>query len=111
MSGLLDAMDVTSYSTNEWHLFLDSSKRNLKCVLLHSGNLYGSVPIGHSVYITEIYENIKTVLKLLQYGDHNWISCVDLKMANFLLGKQEGYTKNTCFLCLWNNRAKDQHWI
>ena len=32
-------------------------------------------------------------------------------MVNFLLGQQGGYTKHPCFLCYWDNRATDQHWV
>ena len=32
-------------------------------------------------------------------------------MVGFLLGPQGGYTKFPCFMCLWNSRAKEQHWI
>ena len=103
-------MGVTLYNPNEWRLFLDSSKRSLKCVLLHNGNSHGSVPIGHSVHLKEEYGHIKKVLELLKYDDHNWIICVDLKMVNFLFGQQGGYTKYSCFLCLWDSRAKDKHW-
>ena len=35
--------------------------------------------------------------------------CVDFKMVNFLLGQQGGYTKNPCFLCLWDSRADAEH--
>ena len=28
-----------------------------------------------------------------------------------LLGQQRGYTKYPCFLCLWDSRAKNEHWI
>jgi len=27
------------------------------------------------------------------------------------LGKQGGYTKHPCFLCYWDSRATDQHWV
>ena len=37
------------YIASEWRLFLDSSKRSLKAVLLHNGNVKPSVPIAHSV--------------------------------------------------------------
>ena len=110
VSGLLNAMGVTWYDPKEWRLFLDSSKRILKCVLLHNGNIYGAIPIGHSVHLKEQYEHIKLVLDLLQYKEHNWVICVDLKMVNFLLSQQGGYTKYPCFLCLWDSRAKDKHW-
>ena len=35
--------------------------------------------------------------------------CVDLKMVNFLVGQQSGYTKYPCFLCCWDSAAKHVH--
>ena len=32
-------------------------------------------------------------------------------MIAFLLGLQGGYTKHSCFLCLWNSRANEQHYL
>ena len=32
-------------------------------------------------------------------------------MVNFLLGQKSSYTKFPCFLCLWDNRAKEMHWV
>ena len=31
-------------------------------------------------------------------------------MVYFLLGQQSGFTKYPCFLCLWDSRARSQHW-
>ena len=31
-------------------------------------------------------------------------------MVGFLLGLQGGYTKFPCFICLWDSRAREQHW-
>ena len=45
----------------------------------------------------------------IKYVNHNWVICVDLKMVNFLLGQQSGYTKFPCFLCLCDSRVKDQY--
>ena len=50
------------------------------------------------------------VIDLLRYHEHNWIICVDLKMVNFLLGQQHGFTKFPCYLCMWDSRARDKHW-
>ena len=47
---------------------------------------------------------------MIKYTSHNWELCGDLKMLAFLLGQQGGYTKYSCFLCLWNSRADDQHY-
>jgi len=41
---LLEAMGLTRNKVEEWMLFIDSSKGSLKCLLLHNGSKYGSVP-------------------------------------------------------------------
>ena len=83
-------MGVPIYKPVDWRLFIDSSKRSLKCVLLHNTNEYASIPIGHSTVMKEEYESVKRVLRKLSYNKHKWLICVDLKMANFLLGQQGG---------------------
>ena len=62
---LLQKMGLAEYSYNpqEWHLFIDSSVRSLKCVLLHNGNKYASIPIGHSISMREEYDSIKQILE------------------------------------------------
>ena len=32
-------------------------------------------------------------------------------MVNFLLGQQGDYTKYPCFLCYWDSRANEEHWV
>ena len=32
-------------------------------------------------------------------------------MVCFLLGQQRGYTKYPCYLCLWDSRAREKHWV
>ena len=32
--------------------------------------------------------------------------CGDLKIVIILLGQQSGFTKNPCFLCLWDSRDR-----
>ena len=59
--GLLRQLGVALYIPTKWRLFLDSSKQSLKCVLLHNGNLYGGVPVGHFVHLRETYDDIKAV--------------------------------------------------
>ena len=51
------------------------------------------------------------VLNKLCYSEHNWVICVDIKISNFLLGQQGGYTKNSCFFCYWDSRVTSQHWV
>ena len=86
-------------------------KKSFKCVLLNNRNKLAGVPVGHSVVLKEYYHTIKMVLEKLCYSVHNWMICVDFKMANFLLGQQSGYTKYPCFLCYWESQAMDQHWM
>ena len=107
--GLLGQLGISSYDPGEWRLFLDSSKHSLKCVLLHNGNFYGAVLVGHSTVLKEQHDDIKIVIDLLKYREHKWIISVDLKMVNFLLGQQKGYTKFPCCLCMWDSRAREKH--
>ena len=60
-----------AYNPDEWRLFIHSSKRNLKCVLLHNGNKFVCIPVGHSVIVKEYYLNVKTVLHKLRYSECN----------------------------------------
>ena len=109
---LLQNLGNPMYHPEDWRLFTDSSKRSLKCVLLHNGNKYASVPIAHSTTLKEKYEAIKYVLEKISYDQHGWLICVDLKMMNFLLGQQSGFTntKYSCFLCMWDSRDRAQHY-
>ena len=83
-------MGLSYYNSGEWRVFIDSSKQSLKCVLLHKGNKFASVPIGHSVVVKEHYLNLKMVLNKLGYKEHYWAICVDFKMVIFSLGQQGG---------------------
>ena len=109
IGNLLKKIGLSEYSPSEWRLFIDSLKRSLKC-LLNNDNKYSSIPIGHSTTMKEEYKAISLVLEKINYQEHQWVICVDLKMVNFLLGQKSGYTNYSCFLCLWKNRVKHEHW-
>ena len=108
--GNLKKIGLSEYNPSEWRLFIDSSKHSLKCVLLNNGNRYGSIPVGHATRMKEEYKAISLVLEKINYQEHPWVICVALKMVNFILGQQSGCTKFPCFLCLWESRAKHEHW-
>jgi len=110
IEGLIDELNAT-YSPNDWRLFLDSSKRSFKAVLLHNGNKYASLPVAHSIELTEEYGNIAFVLEKLKYENHKWVICTDLKIVSIILGQQSGYTKYPCFICEWDSRDREQHYI
>ena len=76
-------LGVPQYEPKDRRLFIDSSKRSLKCVMLHNGNQFTSVPIAHSTTLKENYEAVKYVLEKIGYDQHKWFICVDLKMENF----------------------------
>ncbi|CAI9732383.1 Hypothetical predicted protein [Octopus vulgaris] len=79
--GLLEEMRIPVYNSAEWRLFNDCSKRSLKCVLLHTGNLFDVVPIEHLVRSREVCGDIKRVIELSHNPKQNWTICV-----RFLLG-------------------------
>ena len=54
------------HNSSEWRLFIDSNKRSFKAVLLHNGNVYPSVPIGHFVHLKESYEYMETLLNAIK---------------------------------------------
>ena len=109
VSGLVGHMGK-EYDPEEWRLFIDSSTRSLKAVLLFNGKKVASLPIAHSVTLKETYATMSLLLNNIQYQDHNWLLCGDLKVISILLGQQGGYTKHPCFLCLWDSRADSVHY-
>lgn len=106
----MEAMSI-QYNATEWRLFIDSSKSSLKGVLLHNGNIYSSVPVTYSTETKETYASMKILLAKTKYEDHKWQICGDLKVVALVRGMQTGYTKFMCFLCCWDSRAKNKHYI
>ena len=98
------------HNPSDWRLFIDSSKRRIKGVLLHNGNKYPSIPIAHSVHLKESYDNMELLLEAIKYSEYQWILCRDLKVNGLLMGMQAGFTKYCCFFCLWDSRAVSQHY-
>ncbi|XP_065449041.1 uncharacterized protein LOC103306399 isoform X1 [Chrysemys picta bellii] len=110
IDGVMAALNIVP-DPDEWRLFIDSSKTSLKAVLLHNGNVLPSIPVGHAVHMKETYDNMKQLLRCINYDQHQWQLCGDLKVVALLLGLQTGYTKYCCFLCEWDSRARDSHYI
>lgn len=99
------------YEPQEWRLFIDGCNQSLKAVLLHNGNRKPSIPIAHAVNTKETYTIMAKLLQLLRYVEHNWKVCADLKMIAILCGLQGGFTKFCCFLCKWDSRARQEHYV
>lgn len=110
IDGLMLRLGV-QHSVKDWRLFIDSSKASLKAVLLHNGNNYASVPIGYSTHMKETYENMALLIDKVRYHEYNWHICGDLKVIAILTGLQTGYTKYCCFICEWDSRDKERHFM
>jgi len=50
------------YYPDQWSLFINSSKVNLKVVLLHNRNRFPSIPLAHVANMKESYESMKLLL-------------------------------------------------
>jgi len=100
VEGLMGQFKI-QYDTSQWRLFIDSSKSG---ILLNNGGIYASIPVEHSVYLNDTYENLEMVLRKNKYEVNGWLVCRDLKVLCMLLGQQAGFTKYPCYLCLWDSR-------
>lgn len=107
---LFDEIGI-KHTPTEWRLFIDSSSRSLKAVLLHNGNIHPSLPVAHSTQLKEEYNSVRMLLEKIKYDEFDWDVCGDFKMIGFLMGLQGGFTKHPCFLCLWDSRNTSQHYI
>ena len=95
---------------SEWRLFIDSSSRSFKAVLLHNASKCPSIALAHSVHMKEEYQNIKILLSALKYDQHSWEVIGDFKMVAFLVGHQGGFTEFQCYLCFWYSRNTALHY-
>ena len=78
---------------------------------MYYNTILPSIPVGHAVHMKETYDNMKQLLRCIEYDQHQWQLCGDLKVVALLLGLQSGYTKYCCFLCEWDSRARSFHYI
>ena len=71
---ICSVMEVLGHKHNpdQWHLFTDSSKVNLKVVLLHNGNRFPSVHLAHAANMKESYESMKLLLGKIKYDEFKW---------------------------------------
>ena len=69
VTGLFEAIGIT-HQPDQWRLFIDSSAKSLKAVLVHNGNQYPSILVGYSVHLKEDYDNVKTLLQKTKYDEY-----------------------------------------
>jgi hypothetical protein len=75
-------------TSDQWRLFIDSSKLSLKAVLLCNGNNLPAVPLAHAVHMQETYTSIQGLLETIYYKDHQWYIHADLKVVTLPTGLQ-----------------------
>jgi len=92
VDGLFTALNM-SHCSDEWRLFIDSSKVNLKALLLQNGNMLPSIPVAHAFGIKESDDSMKLLLQYIKYDTYKWNICANLKVIALLLGLQLEYTK------------------
>ncbi|XP_074027684.1 uncharacterized protein [Leptinotarsa decemlineata] len=114
VNGLFTVIDIPCHTT-EWRLFIDSSTKILKAVLLHNGNKFPSIPLAYSVHLKENYNSIKMLLTAIKYTEYKWEVIGDFKECVFFTGMQGRYTKYSCYLCLCDSRNdiahyRQKHW-
>jgi len=63
---LFQALNM-SHCSDEWRLFIDSSKVSLKAVILLNGNLLPSIPVAHAFGIKESDDSMKQLLQYTSY--------------------------------------------
>lgn len=81
----------------------------LKAVLLHNGSQLPSVPVAYATDMSETYETMATILRVINYAKHQWKIVSDLKVLTILFGMQGGYTKHPCYICEWDSRAQNHY--
>ena len=74
-------------------------KVSLKLILLHNGNIF-PVLLFRVVDMTETYQNMSTILILINYIEYSWQICSDLKEIAVLVECKKA-TPNSIVLCVW----------
>jgi len=105
VDGLFKTLNI-SHCSDEWRLFIDSSKVSPKAVLLDNGNVLSSIPVTNAFGIEESDDSMKQLLQYIKYETYKWNIVIAL-----LLGVQLRYTKFPCFLCEWDSRDKAHHYV
>ena len=86
VTGLFEAIGIAC-NPSEWRLFINSSSRSLKGLLLHDGNMYASL-LAHWVQLKEEYSNVRILLDALKYEKYSREVIGDYKIVTLLMGLQ-----------------------
>ena len=81
---LLSELSMLSYNPDEWRSFIDSSTRTLKCVFLCNGNLYRSIPIGHSMNFHAFFVCVIVVQNTSTWSKGNFSDILEVGQVNII---------------------------
>ena len=114
VSGFLQHIGV-AYNSTEWRLFMDSSLSSFKACLIFNRRSSSAkkcpvIPLVYSTNLTESYEDLGKVLCMINYHREQWLICCDLKITNCLMGLMGGSCKYSCLFCVWDSRARSEHY-
>lgn len=60
-----------------------------------------SVPIAYSTDTSENFDNLKHILEVVKYNEHQWRICCDLKIVSLITGlTASGRPKYPCFCAI-----------
>ena len=92
IDGPMDAMRMR-HSPEQWRLFIDVSKTNLKTVFLHNGNKLPPYPVAYAPITKETYTTMSNILIEVDYKKYQEEVCGDFKLIAVSLGLQADCTK------------------
>lgn len=95
--GLFLAMEM-EYIADDWRIFIDGSSASLKGVLLHKTNLKPTVPVYYATGKKESRESLEELLNVIDYDNHDWKLCGDLKVISLLCGAKGGNAIGTLMI-------------
>lgn len=74
------SIHVYKHKTEEWRIFIDFSKGNLKAVRFHNGSKFIST---HAANMKETYESMKLPLDKIKFEEYKWNVRGDSKVIIF----------------------------
>lgn len=100
--GLSQKLNNDSNSQN-YLLFIDSSCKSLKAVLLHTSGQGHPLIMAYAPGVPESRDSMQAILECIKYTDFEFDIIADFKVINLLIGLGEGGASShmPCFLCLW----------
>ena len=94
------------YDATEWRFLLAHP-----AVFLHNGNSFFFIYPYRGFSTNERNSQQRGSFAVtVNYQEHNWLSCGDL-VVRLVQDLQGGYKKYPCFMCLWDSRADDVHYV